>query len=463
MLKLAVEHADPMSDGGGTSTVGSLRRPAPLLLLVVLDVVALVCCALVLGLSLWLGFVYIVCLCALFFGGEYRYRLNFQFLESAPRLAGRLAVPVFVLITVGLLVDVPRQVLVEAPVVVAALVVGRAVAFPLIKRERRRGRMMSQALILGAGRIGAQLYRSLQEHPEYGLWPVGIVDDVPSSPEVPVIGPISSLGDLLTARGDVSHVIVAFGPTREAQLVEVLRSPMLDHVDVHLVPRFFELGLAPMGPGVDSVWGIPLYRIRGAASLSPEWPFKRIFDVMLSLALIVLVAPVMVVLAAAVRLGSPGPVLFRQSRIGQRGQEFEFLKFRTLPFGHVDRKLNADDDEYRIPIGRFLRRTSLDELPQLFNVLRGDMTLVGPRPERGYLVERFNSDVHGYKDRHRLPMGITGLAQVSGFRGNGLLEERARFDNHYIEHWSLWRDFTIVVRTAAAMFRPGSKETDLGR
>jgi lipopolysaccharide/colanic/teichoic acid biosynthesis glycosyltransferase len=159
-------------------------------------------------------------------------------------------------------------------------------------------------------------------------------------------------------------------------------------------------------------------------------------------------APVMLVLAIAVRLSSPGPILFRQLRTGQHGRPFELLKFRSM---HVnsdgDETWNVADDDRVTTIGRVIRRTSLDELPQLWNVLRGDMAMVGPRPERPTFVEQFSEQVTGYETRHRLPVGLTGLAQVHDARGDTPIAERVRLDNHYIEHWSLWRDVGIIFDT----------------
>jgi lipopolysaccharide/colanic/teichoic acid biosynthesis glycosyltransferase len=192
--------------------------------------------------------------------------------------------------------------------------------------------------------------------------------------------------------------------------------------------------------------------MRQAALRARVWRFKRTVDIVLSAVLLVVTAPVMAAAALAVKLGSKGPVLFRQTRIGQYGEEIGVLKFRTLPADHVDNSWNAGNDQYNA-VGRLLRRSSIDELPQLWNVLRGDMSLVGPRPERGYLVEQFNTSVSGYRDRHRLPVGLTGWAQVHGLRGDTSLRERVRFDNQYIEHWSLWRDVVILVRTLSASFR----------
>jgi lipopolysaccharide/colanic/teichoic acid biosynthesis glycosyltransferase len=224
------------------------------------------------------------------------------------------------------------------------------------------------------------------------------------------------------------------------------------------------------GPDVDDVWGIPLHRVRRAAPLQGTWRVKRAVDVVVTASALVVLSPLLAVLALAVRVSSPGPVLFRQVRTGRFGRDIVMLKFRTLRVTadesdtagrpgttrstrstmHARR---VDVERRQTRIGTFLRRTSLDELPQLWNVLRGDMSLVGPRPEeRGYAAQ-FSDSVHGYRDRHRLAVGLTGWAQVHGLRGDTSIEERARFDNRYIEQWSLWRDTVILLRTAAAVNR----------
>jgi len=268
----------------------------------------------------------------------------------------------------------------------------------------------------------------------------------------PLLGDIDRL-DEVVMRHAIRRVLVAFGPTREAELVGVLRTAVLHAVEVHVVPRFFEIGVAPRGPDVEDLWGIPVYRVRQAALRAAAWRFKRALDILIASLGLIIAAPVMAVAAISIKLSSRGPILFRQRRIGQHGREFEVLKFRTLPCGHVDNAWNADDSEYATAVGRVLRRLSFDELPQLWNVLLGDMSVVGPRPERGYLVERFNVSVDGYSERHRLPVGLTGWAQVHGLRGETSLRERVRFDNQYIEHWSLWRDVVVLMRTTTAFFR----------
>jgi lipopolysaccharide/colanic/teichoic acid biosynthesis glycosyltransferase len=157
--------------------------------------------------------------------------------------------------------------------------------------------------------------------------------------------------------------------------------------------------------------------------------------------------------------GGP-PIFFRQERIGRYGKPFELIKFRSMrPASEHEAQTNWSiaHDRRVSPIGRFLRRTSLDELPQLWNILRGDMTVVGPRPERPYFVERFSAEHPGYAMRHRVPVGLTGLAQVSGLRGDTPISDRARFDNYYIENWSLWLDVKVLLRTVSEVFRGGGR------
>jgi lipopolysaccharide/colanic/teichoic acid biosynthesis glycosyltransferase len=207
---------------------------------------------------------------------------------------------------------------------------------------------------------------------------------------------------------------------------------------------------------MDSVWGIPLIRQRRAPFRTVSWQVKRALDVVLSAVALTGLAPLLAVLALAVRLeGGPG-VLFRQTRVGMDNRPFELLKLRSLRPATEDEsatRWTIVDDERLGPVGRLLRASSLDELPQLWNILRGDMSLVGPRPERPHFVSSFASTLPRYVARHRVPAGLTGWAQVHGLRGDTSIAERARFDNYYIENWSLWADAKIVLRTVSSVLR----------
>jgi lipopolysaccharide/colanic/teichoic acid biosynthesis glycosyltransferase len=186
-----------------------------------------------------------------------------------------------------------------------------------------------------------------------------------------------------------------------------------------------------------------------------SWRVKRAFDIVVSGICLVLLSPVLLVAAIGVKLTSRGPIVFRQPRVGRGGHIFTMYKFRTYPVDHVDDKFSREHDECPLGWGRLLRRTSVDELPQLWNVLKGDMSIVGPRPERPHFAGPLSDEVPGYEHRHRVPGGITGAAQVQGLWGNSSIEDRVRIDNGYIEEWSFRRDLKILARTPVAMLRKG--------
>jgi exopolysaccharide biosynthesis polyprenyl glycosylphosphotransferase len=403
---------------------------------------------------------------ALACSGEYGHRFTVPSLAGLPHLLSRLAVPLFLLAIVSPVVDIDQGALFQAPLSAAALAAGRAFVAGWIRRERRHGRLLCDTVVVGAGPVGVGLASFLEQHPEHGLRPVGVVDDLPSchpavDDSLPLLGVVSDLRHILAEHG-VRHVIVAFGRSADERLVKILRSAVLDDVEVLVVPRFFEVGFAQAGASVDAAMGIPLRHLRRRATANRAFRAKRLLDVTVaSLALLVL-APLLGLIAVAVRLTSPGPVLFRQRRIGQHGRAFDMLKFRTMRVnGDSDRTWSVSDDDRRTLVGRLLRPLSLDELPQLWNVLVGEMALVGPRPERPHFVDQFNPTIRGYEDRHRLPVGLTGLAQVHGLRGDTSVEQRARLDNYYIEHWSPWQDLAILASTAGEVWR--NARSELGR
>ena len=393
--------------------------------------------------------------------------------DSVGKLFAAVAIT---LVGVALLAPSPAEAgrfLALGPATMALLIPARGLAYTLIRTARARGLVQETTLILGAGEVGQTVATTLLDHPEYGLIPVGFVDDVPdASLPLPVVGGPGHL-EAAVREFAVRRVIVAFGMTREPQMVEVLRTCDLLPVEVHVVPRFFELGVSSGGAFIDDVWGIPLVRLRRAALRTFAWRTKRLFDLIVGTALLVLTSPIFLLTAMVVKIASPGPVFFRQERGGQRGEVFGFIKFRTMRadgassdpavvegperVAMVREQLRRGDgdphlldslsDQRLTRLGRLLRRTSLDELPQLLNVLSGHMSLIGPRPERSWFVDLFSEEVSRYRDRHRVPMGLTGWAQVHGLRGDTSIPERVRFDNYYIEHWSLWGDLVILART----------------
>jgi exopolysaccharide biosynthesis polyprenyl glycosylphosphotransferase len=309
-------------------------------------------------------------------------------------------------------------------------------------------------VILGTGPSTAELAETLRAHPEYGLYPVGALDRrVEETKDVPRLGDLSDLVDVV-GRLRIRRIIITHPSTPEHDLIPVLRACDSLPVEVHVLPRLYELGVAPSGPTTDDVWGIPLVRLRRAALRTAAWRSKRLLDVVAGGLLLVLASPVFAAAALGVRLSGSGPVFFRQSRVGQRGELFELLKFRTLRVNDdSDTTWSAHSDPRQTRVGTLLRKTGLDELPQLLNVLAGSMSLVGPRPERPHYVDRFRVAVPRYDDRHRVPAGMTGWAQVHGLRGDTSIEDRAVFDNYYIENWSFWHDLVILARTFGTVLR----------
>jgi exopolysaccharide biosynthesis polyprenyl glycosylphosphotransferase len=385
--------------------------------------------------------------------GRYRSRIAPSIAHEIPSIVGCVVVPLGFLALVVDRDSTSTALLETGALASGLLLVGRMTSYALVRVLRRRRTLFEPTLILGAGAVGEEVAGILACHPEYGLHPVGFLDEFEDVEALPVIGSLARLDDALEENA-VRRVVVAFGATREPDLVPIVRSCDRHAVDIHVVPRFFELGLESAGRDVDRIWGIPLLRLRRAALRSRAWQVRQVFNFTLGVLGLVLLSPVFGIVALAVRLSSPGPILFRQPRIGQDGRLFDVLKFRTMRVNQdSDTTWSVKSDRRITPVGRVLRATSLDELPQLINVARGEMALVGPRPERPYFVNRFEANIRGYRDRHRVPTGVTGWAQVNGLRGDTSIRQRARFDNQYIENWSLWEDAVILGRTLGEVLR----------
>jgi len=329
---------------------------------------------------------------------------------------------------------------------VPLVLLGRLVCFRLVGLARARGYDLEDTLIIGIGPVGLEVARALEDNPQFGLVPCGFVDRFADDVPLPLVGRPEHLPAILERTG-VRHVILAFGAAGEEELVGIIRRCQDRMVQFYAVPRLFELGVSAEDVGHE-VAGLPLVPVRRPGVSASLWPAKRAFDVVTSAVLLALSLPLMAACALAVKVTSPGPVFFRQVRIGIGGQPFEILKFRTMTVNDDSSTTWSVHDDVRVTaIGRILRPTHLDELPQLVNVLRGEMSLVGPRPERPHFVEQFGAEIDGYHFRHRVPVGITGWAQVNGYWGDSSIETRVRLDNRYIENWSLWRDLVIGLRT----------------
>ncbi|WP_158892242.1 sugar transferase [Amycolatopsis anabasis] len=391
--------------------------------------------------------------------GGYGRRFALSALDELPRLAAAVAITGAVSLGGYQLLELDysgRRILVVAAAALVVATASRTLSYAVLRSMRGAPRARGRALICGTGAVGVELATRMTEHPEYGLTPVGFVDrgPHPGPLPVPLLGSAVVLPRLVVEH-DIDTVFVAFGGTADEELVDLLRNCARLRAEIYCVPRLFELHDLSSGR-TDNVRGIPVTVLPRRPFRTVRWRVKRIVDVVCAAGALLVLAPVLALVALAVRLdGGPG-VLFRQERIGLGGRRFHLLKFRSMrPETEAEAKTlwSIADDDRVSRIGRLLRKTSLDELPQLFNVLRGEMSLVGPRPERPYFVERFSEQYPRYGARHRVPAGLTGLAAVHGLRGDTSIEDRVRYDNIYIESWSLWLEVKTVLRTLPALAR----------
>jgi exopolysaccharide biosynthesis polyprenyl glycosylphosphotransferase len=376
-------------------------------------------------------------------GRLYRPRLALSLLDDMPALIGRaLAATAAVLVVFQLLgsdLDATRMLFV-ATTAIALLMLTRGASYAAIREARRRRLIAHRTVIVGDGDEGRRLAEEMHHHPEYGLRPVGYLGSDKASPAdgVSLLGHSTELARVVSDHS-ISVVVLALTSRPPRELVSCVRTCDSMRCDVFWVPQFLEL--SPVHPQMDLLWGYPLIRRRREVYGLVGRTVKRSIDVIIAAVALLAVLPLMAVCALAVRLGSDGPVLFSQRRLGVGLRSFVMIKFRTL----------RSADAAPGPIGRFLRKYSLDELPQLFNVLRGEMSLVGPRPELPVFVDEFSRRYPGYRDRHRVKAGLTGWSQIHGLRGECSIEDRARFDNQYIENWSIWGDVKILLRTMTAL------------
>jgi len=318
---------------------------------------------------------------------------------------------------------------------------------------RKQGIGGRNILILGAGHVGAQLANNFDQHAWMGFNVVGFMDDNPSKHSTshanhPVFADINETLEY-AAKMDVSEVFICL-PKNAQQRLKVIFNILSDSsLIVKYVPDLFSFNL--MHSRIEVYQGIPVIGVYDTPlSSRTNRLIKRAEDIALSSLILFMISPIMLLLAAGVKLNSPGPIFYRQTRITVGNKSFQMLKFRSMPvdtdkggavWGNADKKTNTK-------FGRFIRKTSLDELPQFINVLKGEMSIVGPRPERDLFVEKFKHEIPRYMQKHMVKAGITGLAQVSGLRGDTCLKTRVEYDLSYISSWSVWLDIKIILKTA---------------
>ena len=353
---------------------------------------------------------------------------------------------------------------VSQPVWVIFLVLNVALTFAtrelmreILERRWRAGIGLKRILIAGAGDLGRLVADKILEHRELGYQIVGFVDDRAAGDHLgyrglPLLGTLEEAAEI-TSREAVDHLYVALPPDQHMKMLDILESTSREMVDVKVVPDLLQV--IALRARLEDLDGVPIINVNDVPLQGVNSFIKRIIDIGISgMALLVLALP-LALISLIVRLSSHGPVFYRQERMGLDGKSFTIVKFRSM-FDDAERETGpvwAQPSDPRVtPFGRFLRRSNLDELPQLWNVLRGDMSIVGPRPERPHFVAQFKHKIPQYMLRHKVKSGLTGWAQVNGWRGNTPLEKRIEYDLYYIENWSVRLDLKIMWLTLVKGF-----------
>src|SRR5215467_10331116 len=327
----------------------------------------------------------------------------------------------------------------------------------VFERRWRSGIGLRRILIAGSGELGRLVADKIIEHRELGYQIAGFVDDRAASDHLgyrglPLLGTIDQTADI-AARESIDHLHVALPPEQHVRMIELLDITSRECIDVKVVPDILQV--IALRARLEDLDGVPVININEPSLQGVNALLKRAIDIGISAVALVILALPIAIIAAIVRLTSKGPAFFRQERMGLDGKSFTIVKFRSM---RDDAEKDTGpvwtqrDDPRVTTFGRFLRRSNLDELPQLWNVLRGDMSIVGPRPERPHFVEQFKHRIPQYMLRHKVKAGLTGWAQVNGWRGNTPLDKRIEYDLYYIENWSVRLDLKIMWLTLVRGF-----------
>jgi exopolysaccharide biosynthesis polyprenyl glycosylphosphotransferase len=329
---------------------------------------------------------------------------------------------------------------------------GRFLHNRIHRQLQRRGIGTEHVLIVGIGEVGRMILQKVQQSPGLGYQVVGFATNNGACPDtvlgLPVLGQVDDLPRIIEQQG-IDEVIIGLPEATHQELVGIVSQCERERVSIRVFPDVFQIMASEVT--ISDLAGLPLLTIRDVALRGWKLTLKRGVDIVFSGLLLLFLAPVMMFTALIIKMESPGPAFFVQERMGLDARPFRMLKFRSMRQDSEQQGpgWTTKNDARRTRFGTIIRRFSIDELPQFINVLLGDMSLVGPRPEQPAYVEQFRQSIPRYMDRHREKAGITGWAQINGLRGDTSIAERTKYDLWYIENWSLWLDFKIVLRTAA--------------
>lgn len=313
---------------------------------------------------------------------------------------------------------------------------------------RAKGYNLKHVILIGSGALAQKYAKTIAATPQFGYVIDGYIGKSSGVDGLPCLGEWASVGNDLLASPDIDEVVVALELEQATLLPQIIAATEKYGTKVSIIPHYNDY--IPASTTIQSLGECKLLSLRTTPLDYPgNAAIKRLFDIVSSLLLIVLTSPVMLFVAIGTLLSSPGPIIFKQTRVGKNKKPFQMYKFRSM---RVNAQQNTawtqDDDPRKTRFGSLIRKTSMDELPQFFNVLKGDMSLIGPRPEIPHYVELFQETVPLYMLKHLVRPGITGWAQVNGYRGDTSIEGRVQHDIWYIEHWSLWLDIQICLKTA---------------
>ena len=340
---------------------------------------------------------------------------------------------------------------------VALTYLTREVVRELVQRRFRAGLGLKRVLVAGAGDLARHVADRLLQHAEFGYQLVGFVDDSARTDTLgyrglPLFGSLEEAEEIIQ-RERIDQLYVALPLEEHVKMLRLIEVANRECIDIKVVPDLLQF--IALRARLEELDGVPIININDVPLHGLNGAIKRAVDITVSLGALVGLAVPFAIIAAAIRLNSPGSVFYRQERMGIDRRPFMVLKFRSM-YDDAERDTGPvwtrEDDPRRTPVGTFLRRFSLDELPQLWNVIRGEMSLVGPRPERPFFVEQFKERVPQYMLRHKVKSGMTGWAQVNGWRGNTSIEKRIEYDLYYIENWSVALDFKILWLTVIRGF-----------
>jgi Undecaprenyl-phosphate glucose phosphotransferase len=334
---------------------------------------------------------------------------------------------------------------------------GRMVYYILRSRAQARGWGRDRAVIVGTGDVGQMIFQKISYSPSLGYEVIGFVtrNGAANPPQnvlgVPVLGCADDLSRLIDEHG-INEVIVALPEASHQEILGVIARCDRSTISIKVFPDVFQFIAGQVG--IDDLGGLPLLSVRDVAMRGWKLTLKRAMDIVGSVAGLIFLSPFLLLTALLIKLESPGPVFYAQERMGLDAKPFMIVKFRSMrqDAERAGPGWTTRDDPRRTRLGAWLRRLSIDEFPQFINVLIGDMSLVGPRPERPVYVEQFKRSIPRYMDRHREKSGLTGWAQVNGLRGDTSITERTKYDLWYIENWSLLLDFKIILRTVFKAF-----------